>query len=278
MRDDSSFYGIRLDGASVDLDDERSRLAADIKALDARDPLAARPLLARHVLAFAESEFGVSVDEVLDLEDWEDQRSLSAQQLRSIIAAACETNHIKPARYWSMLRSRILVARDRLTKQIARRDTNVAAAAELATIPDASRRVTLVRYEAHISRQFYRALHELQRIQLARTASQPRPPQPRAELNADLVSPLEPEDSGAQPIKASDPASVTLASSAPHPFLASQRSRTLPATATRPPQPLPQVHFPSASGARWQLPQPRSQGHALRRPFTPSPRGEGAGG
>ena len=46
----------------------------------------------------------------------------------------------------------------------------------LASLPDDRRLAKVQRYEAYLSRQFYRTLHELQRLQAARQGSPVAPP------------------------------------------------------------------------------------------------------
>jgi hypothetical protein len=66
-------------------------------------------------------------------------------------------------------------------------------------LPDADTLATLSRYEAHLSRQMFQALHELQRLQAAR-AGEPVPPPAALDVTvgADTPTPALPAPEGAE--------------------------------------------------------------------------------
>ena len=174
-RDDRAFYGYAT--ARHDLDAELLDLDAGLSALDASDPLTVRIQLSSYVLDSAKSQFDVSIDDVLQLQGkWQDERDFTYDQIETVVKASCRAGGISRRAYWAAIRARLEHERDALTAQIARRDSLAAGAAELAAVPDAARRLSIQRYEAHLSRQFYRALHELHRFQSTRAPSPTAPP------------------------------------------------------------------------------------------------------
>ena len=169
LRDDSTFYGYVRDGWRRDIDAELADLDLDLEALEHRNPLGQRHQLARHVLDSASDRFDVNVDEVLGLSThWDQHRGFSTAQIETVVQTVCDRNTIKRSVYWGIIRLRVRQSRDLLVGQIARRNARTEASIELATMPQKPRRSSIVRYEAHISRQFFRVLHELRQIQAGR--------------------------------------------------------------------------------------------------------------
>jgi len=161
-------YTVPIPGETRDLDAELRDLDAD---------LAARPELTRHILESAEPEFDLSVNDVLSLtEPWDEHHGYTKEQIEQVIAACCAGGD--GAGYWAELRALIIPKRDEVAAEIAARETSAATATDLALISSEPRRFSVQCYEAHISRQFYRALHELTRLQSARAPSPAPPPLP----------------------------------------------------------------------------------------------------
>jgi hypothetical protein len=149
-------------------------VTADLTALEASDPLAARPSLWRRAFAVA-AGFGVPLNRVLALKGrWQSQPAFTTEQVDAVIDAACQRASIPPSQFWLAVRAAAAQSRDEIAAARAQREHRRIVAIALAVLPDENDLAKIARYEAHLSRQFYRALHELARLQAARQ-SQPHP-------------------------------------------------------------------------------------------------------
>jgi len=181
VRDPTAFYGVSLHAEPRDLANELAAADSRISELDAPDPLAHNTGLYGHALAIAE-HLGAPIDGLLGAEPpWRERSSFDPALVEQTIAAACAGGSLSRSAFWALVRPSVEAARDRILVDIERRDARLRSAQSLAIIPSAAQLDKIHRYEAHLSRQFHRALHELQRIQAAR---------------GDLPSPLEGEGQG----------------------------------------------------------------------------------
>ncbi|MFQ5872254.1 MAG: hypothetical protein ACE5JL_00430 [Dehalococcoidia bacterium] len=162
-----------------DLASSAEELEKDLEALRNGNPLRVRPELWYRVFSVAGEIFHLPISRVLGLADqWEDHEDYNEEQASQVIAAACQKADIFPGQYWEVVRRLAQSELEQVKKKLERRRRALERQRLLASLPDEDELQKIRRYEAHLSRQFYRALHELQRVQSARAGQ--RPPTPIA--------------------------------------------------------------------------------------------------
>ena len=100
----------------------------------------------------------------------------SEDSIRSVVAAACKELKISKAELWLQIRKYKLSRFNELATEIERRVPDVEQITQTASLPSEANLNKIQRYEAHLSREFYKALHELQRLQAARLGFRPSVP------------------------------------------------------------------------------------------------------
>ena len=93
------------------------------------------------------------------------------KQIEGIIVAACQSRGISQQEFWAEVGNSLLRASDGANSELSSYLLEEDRETMLAGLPDDASQAKIQRYEAHLSRQFYRALHELQRLQAARNGS-----------------------------------------------------------------------------------------------------------
>ena len=119
---------------------------------------------------------GVPVEKILSPTNWWEGETYPKREMKRVIKTACEMKSISEKEFWSEVRNnltrRYQSASEALVSYVLQEDREI----KLAGLPDDSSLAKIQRYEAHLSRQFYRALHELQRLQAARLGLRPSIP------------------------------------------------------------------------------------------------------
>jgi len=118
-------------------------------------------------------EWGISVRSIIGPSL---DRSFPAEDMEMLIAVACLREEITREEFWDELDQ---LVEDKLEKACSALNELALEAQreiELASLPDEAELAKIQRYEAHLSRQQGRALHELQRLQVARLSGRPSAP------------------------------------------------------------------------------------------------------
>ena len=110
--------------------------------------------------------------------------SFPAEGIEMLIAVTCQREEISRDEFWDELDRLVEDKLDHLVAdKLERACSNLNEVAleaqreiELASLPDEAELAKIQRYEAHLSRQHDRALHELQRLQVARLTKCPAAP------------------------------------------------------------------------------------------------------
>ena len=143
-------------------------------ALTQEDPLAVDPEIWSLVFLLVDSFFGVDICKVLNLEEtWEDYEGFSANQIQTVIEFACDDAKISDREFWSRIRkfNRDL-SNSRAEKQEQHRWERERIRNEF-SLPPEQALSTIQRHESHLSRELYKVLHEIQRLQAARPGLRP---------------------------------------------------------------------------------------------------------
>ena len=115
-------------------------------------------------------KMGVNVDKAIGSKT-ESQRYIdcSPEQIQKVVDAACKLKNFSAEDFWDVVfddAERVLKgAADALPEIELERNRE----GDVAGLPDDASLAKIQRYEAHLTRQFYKALHELQRLQSARS-------------------------------------------------------------------------------------------------------------
>ncbi len=144
-------------------------LQCEVAVLASDDPLGYSPLPWQRVFAVAEAQFRVPVRKILALKSpWQDYAEYSRDQVERVVRDACERVGMAEADFWATVR--VDAERDEQDARLAltQRQDALEQRRSLASLPDEKTLERVQRYEAHLTRQFSRVLHELQRLQAAR--------------------------------------------------------------------------------------------------------------
>ena len=151
----------------------------DLQALGHEDPLKVLSQVWMRVFSVAEQEYSVDIRDLLNLDGlWSDQKSYPGDKVRKVISAACKLGAISELEFWNAVRDSAQLEYDQESKKLEHQHRALERKRLLACLPGEDDLRKIGRYESHLIRQFYRALHELQRIQSARLGH--RPPAPLA--------------------------------------------------------------------------------------------------
>ena len=92
------------------------------------------------------------------------------------VEACCQSEDISEKQFWEKVVEQVQFELDETVKKLECRRLEIGQQRLLATLPDDRRLAKIQSYEAHLSREFYKALQELQRLQAARVSSIPTAP------------------------------------------------------------------------------------------------------
>ena len=142
---------------------------AEWEALQGPRPLAAQPDLYWRVFSVAEDKFSVSIRKFFELKaPWDERNGFTQNDVKRVVEAACQAGNISKKEFWDALKMAVLADHDQRVSDLERRRLVLDRHRLLASLPNDTSLQKVQRYEAHLSRQFYRALHELQRLQAFR--------------------------------------------------------------------------------------------------------------
>ena len=149
------------------------RCRSEMKASNRRDPLESEPTPWIAVFSVAEDTFDVSIDVILELEtSWKDYEGFSKSDVQRIVSEIVENGARSEHDFWGLAQSKAKETYEEAKKALDRRTIELDREKLMASLPDEKHLETIQRYEAHLSRQFYKAMHELQRLQSARMGNQ----------------------------------------------------------------------------------------------------------
>ena len=152
-----------------DLANSLERSKRDLEALDQKAPLEGQAELWRIVFATAAARFGVRIQDLLGLsKPWDMGQSYSTEQIRQVIDTACNSENTTEDEFWRAVRTEAQEKYDKASQILQDREQVLEHQRLLASLPDDKDLGRYQRYETTASRQFYRTLHELQRIQAVR--------------------------------------------------------------------------------------------------------------
>ena len=152
-----------------DLTNSLERSKRDLGALDQKAPLEGQAELWRIVFATAVAQFGVRIQDLLGLpKPWDMGQSYSTEQIRQVIDTACNSGNTPEDEFWRAVRTAAQEKYDKASQILQDREQVLEHQRLLASLPDDKDLGRFQRYETTASRQFYRTLHELQRMQAIR--------------------------------------------------------------------------------------------------------------
>jgi len=113
---------------------------------------------------------GVNIDKAIGSKTESQQYiDCSPEQIQKVVDAACKLKNFSEEEFWDV----VFDDAERELKEAAAAITEIEVErnreGEVAGLPDDTSLAKIQRYEAHLTRQFYKALHELQRLQSARS-------------------------------------------------------------------------------------------------------------
>ncbi|MDA1129033.1 MAG: hypothetical protein O2913_10080 [Chloroflexi bacterium] len=156
------------------LDSTEKRLKEDEKAFSQENPIDLRLGIWRSVFDFVSSRFELDIVDLLGLEEsWEDYDSFSKEDIRKVVAAARRESKINEPQFWWQVKQYTRSRSQGVSREQERRKWDLDRVRLAASLPTEANLNKIQRYEAHLSREFYKALHELQRLQAARLILRP---------------------------------------------------------------------------------------------------------
>ena len=109
-------------------------------------------------------------------QEWEAVDAYPHEAIERVIGVACDKGGISRPEFWRTVRAVVTGELDPARRTLERRRLALDRQRLLASLPDEKGLENVQRYEEHLSRLFYKALHELQRLQAPRQAfRQPAP-------------------------------------------------------------------------------------------------------
>ena len=161
------------DVAHINAEDELGEYIALIQAVrdgpDLEDSIVVRSW--PQLFEFVDGQFESPIESALGLdEEWSLRSDFSPAEVATLIRAVINDRAIDLGRFWKLyeidLEAQILKLASGLGNTAEQPDYDV----QLASLPTNQAMERVQRYEAHLSRLFYRALHELERLQAIRIA------------------------------------------------------------------------------------------------------------
>ena len=160
-----------------ELDSTAKRLKKDRKALSEEKPIEVRVEIWQSVFDFVSTRFEVEISELLGLEgSCEDYTGYSKGNVLSVVAVARKKTGISELQFWLQAKQYTQSKLEQVEKELEWRDRDIERIRLAASIPIERDLNKIQRYESHLSREFYKALHELQRLQAARLGYRPSVP------------------------------------------------------------------------------------------------------
>ena len=118
---------------------------------------------------FVDKEFDSSVESVLQIgEDWGEKSHFPTADVAKLIRIVVANSGIELPEFWAKYEADLDLKIIELAMQVASSADAVSYDLQLASLPSTQAMEKVQRYEAHLSRLFYRALHELQHLQAIR--------------------------------------------------------------------------------------------------------------
>ncbi len=163
--------------SSNDLAARAELLKEVLKALETQDPLAALPNIWLYVFDMAAEHFKLPIRKILALnKPWNECDGFTRNEIGQVIDAACQKAKISEEEFWKKVETKVRQRYEEAASKWERRSWALERQPLLLNSAADFSLVKVQRYEAHLSRQFYKALHELQRLQVARLSSSPSAP------------------------------------------------------------------------------------------------------
>ena len=148
--------------STADLVVNAKRLKLDLKALAEENPIDFRPELWESVFWVASNRFEVDIDELLDLDEaWEDLSGFTKGDIQLVIDFTCADAEISVREFWELLEKDIRHSSQEVARKLERRRRDLERVRLSVRLPTDEDLTKIQRYEAHLSREFYKALHEL---------------------------------------------------------------------------------------------------------------------
>ena len=188
----SSFGGNHCAGslAPLDLFAEADSLKEDLEALDTEDTVIVRSEVWVHIFTVAREQFRVPIRKMLGLKvSWDERTSFSRKEIRQIVNAACQKAEISEDEFWQIVERKVRLQYEETAAKCGHRRWEIERTRLLATLPDEATLAKIQRYEAHLSRQFYKELHGLQRLKMGLQSLHP---------SAALAIDVSPDTSGSE--------------------------------------------------------------------------------
>ena len=149
----------------------------ELGALEQEDPLAVLDTIMIRVFQVAEEKFDVPISKLLQLDQsWDNYREFPRGDVDEVVSEACRRGGVTEGEFWAGVRDDIDQGAKRASQQLEVRRAKLQRQGVLATLPPEEVMSKVVRYEAHLSRLYYKAIHELQRLQAARLSQEPIAP------------------------------------------------------------------------------------------------------
>jgi hypothetical protein len=160
-----------------ELEAELGRIRQALEVVEQPDPELSDPRVCRYFLAFCEAVLDVSIEQILGWDaSWQTFDEFEPAEVAQVLDAVCTSIAVTSEEFWRRFREAGHVSYERIAAQLEQRHLVLDRQRLLVSLPDDQHLAKIQRYEAHLSRQFYKALHELQRLQIARSGHQPALP------------------------------------------------------------------------------------------------------
>ena len=154
---------------------EAQELNEVLRALETEDPIQAEPDIWVQAFDVAENH-GMPIEEILGLDkNWDEYDGFTKDQISKVISRTRESNEISKPEFWELVKAAVQLRYQKINADLRLNET-AGAKKLMASLPNDQSVNKIQRYEAHISRQFYKALHELQRLQAARLSGRVQVP------------------------------------------------------------------------------------------------------
>ena len=146
-----------------------------LRELGTEEPLSSPGV--RGKVCVVAQKMGVNVDKAIGSKTESQQYiDCSPEQIQKVVDAACKLKNFSAEDFWDVVfddaERDLKGAADALAEIQLERNRE----GEVAGLPDDASLAKIQRYEAHLSRKFDKALHELQRLQAARSGLRPLAP------------------------------------------------------------------------------------------------------
>ncbi len=146
-----------------------------LRALETEDPIQAEPDIWVQAFDVAENH-GMPIEEILGLDkNWDEYDGFTKDQISKVISRTRESNEISKPEFWELVKAAVQLRCQKINADLRLNET-AETKKLMASLPNDQSVNKIQRYEAHISRQFYKALHELQRLQAARLSGRVQVP------------------------------------------------------------------------------------------------------